>query len=215
MKKDMKNVVLSTRNPSKAHQIRAVFEGSPVSIFTLDDIGIEEEAVEDGLTLEENAEKKARFAHARTKPMGGKKMWAMADDTGIFIRALGGLPGVKSARWAGDTATTDEITQYTLDRLAGVTDRFATFETTVVVINPAGRKYVFTGVVEGRLLDVPRTKPQPKMPYSPLFIPNGSVKVWAEMGVEEENEISHRGIAFRLVRNFLENGTPSSRSTKY
>jgi XTP/dITP diphosphohydrolase len=193
-------IILSTRNPSKAEQIQALFKGAPVTVLTLAEAGIEGEGIEDGATLQENAFKKALFAWEQLS----EKTWTMADDTGLFIDALDGQPGVKAARWAGESATTDEITQYTLKRLEGVTDRSATFETVVVVIAPSGDQYFFSGAVRGKLAEAPRTKPQPKMPYSPLFVPEGYTKAWAEMTVEEENAVSHRGIAFRKVRAFLE-----------
>ena len=172
------NVILSTRNPSKAEQIKAVFAGVPISVLTLSEAGIEGEAVEDGTTLEENAMKKAFFAHRPGE-------WSMADDTGLFIDALDGKPGVYAARWAGETATTDEITNYTLKQMEGVADRSATFKTVVAMVSPEGEQLFFSGEVMGKLLDAPRTRPQPKMPYSPLFIPEGSDKVWAEMTTDE------------------------------
>ena len=192
------NIILSTRNPSKALQIKAIFGGSLLSIQTLAEAGIGGEAVEDGMTLEANAAKKALYAHEC-----GDGSWTMADDTGIFIDALGGEPGVRSARWAGDVPT-EEITKYTLQCLENASDRSATFRTVVVVISPDGVEHTFVGEVRGTLLIAPRVPPQPKMPYSPLFVPNGQEKVWAEMTTEEENTISHRGIAFRKVRAFLE-----------
>jgi XTP/dITP diphosphohydrolase len=194
MEKSM-NIILSTRNPSKAEQIKAVFAGVPISVLTLSDAGIEGEAVEDGSTLEENAIKKALFAHRLGE-------WSMADDTGLFIDALDGKPGIHAARWAGD-ASTDEITAYTLKQLEGVEDRSATFKTVVALVSPGGEQRFFVGEVRGELLDAPRVKPQPKMPYSPLFIPEGSDKVWAEMTTEEENAISHRGKAFHLTGEYL------------
>lgn len=190
------NIVLSTRNPSKAEQIKAVFVGVPISVLSLTDVGIEGEAVEDGATLEENAMKKALFAHRPGE-------WSMADDTGLFIDALDGKPGVYAARWAGETASTDEITQHTLRQLEGVQDRSASFKTVVALVSPEGELKFFTGEVRGKLLEAPRVPPQPKMPYSPLFVPEGSDKVWAEMTTEEENTISHRGKAFRLTREHL------------
>ncbi len=189
------NIILSTRNPSKAEQIKAILAGVPISVLTLSDAGIEGEGVEDGATLEENAITKALFAHRA----GG---WSMADDTGLYIDALDGRPGVHAARWAGDVST-DEITAYTLKQLKGVTDRSATFSTVAALISPDGAQTIFIGKVRGVLLDAPRTKPQPKMPYSPIFVPEGSQKVWAEMTVDEENTVSHRGKAFRLVREYL------------
>ncbi len=194
------NIVLSTRNPSKAEQIKAIFEGSRISILTLDDVSVEGEAVEDGATLEENSLKKALFAQEKV----AGNTWTMADDTGLFISALDGAPGVRAARWAGETATTDEITAHTLRSLEGVSDRSAVFETVVALVSPEGKPYFFSGKVPGRLLEVPRTRPQPKMPYSPIFVPEGTDLVWAEMSVEYENSISHRGKAFRKARNFLE-----------
>jgi len=190
-------IILSTRNPTKAVQIQAIFADSPISILTLADAHIEGEGIEDGTTLEANAFKKALFAQEKSG------LWGMADDTGLFINALQGKPGVYAARWAGETATTDEITLYTLKQLEGVTDRSAIFETVVAVVSPEGKEYFFSGKVHGKLLKAPRTKPQPHMPYSPLFVPDGSDKVWAEMTVEVENSLSHRGIAFRQARDFL------------
>lgn len=189
-------IILSTGNQSKAEQIRAIFTGLSILVCTLDDEGIEGEAIEDGITLEENALKKALFAH---RP----GTWSMADDTGLFINFLDGMPGVYAARWAGEDASTDEITQYTLRQLEGVQDRSAIFKTVVALVDPNGEQLFFSGEVSGKILDAPRTKPQPKMPYSPLFVPEGSDKVWAEMTVDEENAISHRGKAFRFVREYL------------
>lgn len=196
----MKKVILATRNPSKTEQIRALFAGSDISVFSLDEAAIEGEAVEDGTTLEENAFKKAWFAHERAR----KGVWTMADDTGLFIRALGGEPGVYAARWAGENATTDETTQYCLKRCEGITDRSATFRTVVTLIAPDGEKQIFAGEVSGSLREAPRVPPQPKMPYSALFVPKGQTLSWAEMTVEQENAVSHRGKAFRLVRDYLE-----------
>ena len=193
-------VILSTRNPSKTQQVRTLFVGSFVDIVTLTEAGVEGEALEDGETLEQNALKKALFAHDNSN----EKIWAMADDTGLFIDALRGDPGVRAARWAGEDAETEEITRYTLERLKGIKDRSATFKTVVAVVSPNREHHFFDGIVRGYLLEEPRAKPQPKMPYSPIFVPEGEDRVWAEMDVEYENNISHRGKAFRKVRKFLE-----------
>lgn len=193
-------IILSTRNPSKATQIREIFPGPKFQILTLSDVDINGEAVENGATLKENARIKAFFAYEEI----GKKEWVMADDTGLFISHLNGEPGVRSARWAGENASTEEITAFTLKKLEGALDRTATFETVVALISPGGRVYSFSGKVQGVILEAPKTKPQPKMPYSSIFVPNGTDKVWAEMTTEEENRLSHRGFAFRQVKSFLE-----------
>ncbi|MFA6554770.1 MAG: non-canonical purine NTP pyrophosphatase [Candidatus Paceibacterota bacterium] len=198
----MKNIiVLATRSPSKAEQIKALFKGSPFTIQTLTESGIEGEPIEDGKTLEENALKKARFAYEHAN----SDVWTIADDTGLFIDVLNGEPGIRSARWAGDSIPSEETMRYCLKRLENAEDRSATFVTVVAVILPNGDDYCFEGRIQGHILESPRVTPQPKMPYSSLFVPEGTDLSWAEMTVEQENSISHRGKAFREARAFLEN----------
>lgn len=193
------DIILSTRNPSKASQIKTMFEGLPVRILTLEDANVRGEAIEDGKTLEENASKKVRFAWEQTK------RWCPADDTGLFIDALGGQPGIHAARWAGLEAQTEEIMRFTLEKLKHIPQgrREATFKTVAAMINPQGELSIFMGEVRGTILSVPRVACQPKMPYSAIFVPDGQLKVWAEMSAGEENAISHRGKAFRQVYNFF------------
>jgi len=196
-------IILSTRNPSKAEQVRGIFEGSGITILSLDEAGITGQGEEsDGpvATLHQNALIKARFAQAHLP----EKQWVMADDTGLFIDALDGKPGARAATWAGLTADSKEIMEYTLQQLRGCANRRATFETVVAVVAPDGNEYCFTGHVRGIILEAPRTPPQPKMPYSPIFVPDGKDKVWSQMSLEQENAISHRGQAFRQARSLLE-----------
>lgn len=192
-------IILSTRNRSKIDQIKGMLAGLDITVLSLSEASIEGDAIEDGQTLEENASKKASFANQQT----GK--WAIADDTGFFIDALDGKPGIHAARWAGDGLTAEDIMRFTLDKLKDVPseNRTATFTTVAVVVSPEGEKKVFSGSVRGIILTEPRTACQPNMPYSALFVPDGQEKVWAEMSVEEENAISHRGKAFKQVRNFF------------
>lgn len=194
----MKFVILATRNDSKAEQIRAIFKGSSYNVVTMTEAEIEGEAVEDGETLEQNALKKAMYVHDQCRWM------VMADDTGLFIESLGGAPGVRAARWAGEHATTEEITAHTLRQLEGKSNRRATFRTVVGIVRPDGLVQTFDGEVNGQILAAPRTKPQPKMPYSPIFVPDGTDQVWGEMTIEFQNRISHRGIAFRKALEYLE-----------
>lgn len=193
------NVILATRNPSKALQIQAIFGDSSINVISMDMAGIKGEAVEDGETLEENALKKAKFAYGQVA-----NAWTMADDSGIFIDALGGVPGVHSAYWAGVGIPTEQFTQFIIQQMKGIGNRSATFRTVVCLISPEGRERFFVGEVRGHLLESPRVPPQPKMPYSPLFVPDSETMTWAEMSTEYENQISHRGHAFRQVREFLE-----------
>lgn len=190
-------IILSTRNPGKALQIKDIFAGSPFEIMTLRDAGIEGEADETGDTLEANALLKAEYAYIRSRGMT-----VMADDSGIFIDALGGAPGVRSARWAGDVSAAT-IARYTIALLEGKEDRRATFRTTVAVILPTREKRFFTGEVRGSIARKERVPPQSKMPYSGIFIPEGKDKAWAEMSLDEMNALSHRGKAFRQAKDFL------------
>src|SRR3989338_2967787 len=191
-------IIVSTRNRSKAQQIKNIFERLPISLFTLDDVGIEGSAVEDGATLAENALKKARYAWERSK------QWSVADDTGIFIDALDGAPGVHSARWAGNIST-EEIMRFTLEQLRDVPEgkRGAMFRTVAALVSPEGVEHIFEGVVSGIILQEPRTKCLPDMPYSAIFVPDGRKTTWAEMTHEERNQKTHRGEAFRKVCEFL------------
>jgi XTP/dITP diphosphohydrolase len=195
------NIILSTRNPSKLLQIQEIFDDSNIQVLTLDDVNIQGEAVEDGTLLEENAYKKAWFAYENA----GRNVWTMADDTGLFITALNGEPGIYAARWAGENASLAETMNFCLQKLQSAQDRSAVFRTAVVVISPDGESHVFFGEIQGHMLTAPRVPPQPKMPYSALFVPDGQDLAWAEMTTQQENTISHRGIVFRKVKSFLEN----------
>ncbi len=192
-------IILSTRNISKAQQIKALLTDLPVEILTLTEANIPGVAIEDGETLQQNAYKKALFAYE----LAGVDPCTMADDTGLFINALKGFPGVRSARWAGPGISTEEIGRLILEKLHGKADRSAYFETVVALITPHGEKRYFSGRVDGVILEEPKCMPQPMMPYSHIFQPQGQDKVWAEMSVDEENLISHRGKAFRQVHDFL------------
>jgi XTP/dITP diphosphohydrolase len=192
-------IILSTKNPSKALQIQTLLNDDTFEVVTLADIGIHDDVVEDGDTLEANALKKAQFAFEQTGE------YVIAEDSGLYIDALDGRPGVYAARWAGEEASSEEIMNFTLKQLEGVPEeaRTATFRTVAIVMTPNGKIEVCTGELAGRMLPTPRTVCQPKMPYSPLFQPLGHDKTWAEMTTEEENDISHRGKAFRQVREML------------
>lgn len=191
-------LILGTRNPSKAEQIKKILGTLPIPVLSLDDAGIEGEAVENGNTLQENAFKKAIFAWRRP-------FFSASDDTGFFIDALDGAPGIYAARWAGEHASTEDIMRLTLEKLKDVEEgnRTASFRTAAVLMCPNGTSQTFVGEVRGRILTAPMCALQPKMPYSAIFVPDGQTKVWAQMTVEEENEISHRGQAFAKLKEYL------------
>ena len=164
------DIILSTRNPTKAKSIMAIFDGIALNVLTLDDAGIAGEAIEDGATLEENAEKKARFAFEQTKKC------SVADDTGIFIDALDGQPGIHAARWAGDSASTEDIMEFTLEKLKDVPmeKRTATFKTVAALIDPNGITHFFTGEIKGKLLEKLELLVHPKCHTVHYLYPTGT-----------------------------------------
>lgn len=198
------DLILATRNPRKVEEVANIFVNSNIRLLTLADVGIEGEAVESGATLEQNAFDKSWFAYER---LGRRKAWVAADDTGLFIQELGGEPGVRSALWAGEKATSLDTMRYCLDRMKGTEDRSAVFRTTVIAIAPDGTGHIFMGALKGRLLEEPRVI-LPNMPYAGLFVPEGEELCLAEMTIKHENAISHRCQAFNKLRRFLEHYVP-------
>lgn len=199
LENNMIPLIVASRNPSKTSQIIPLLSDLPIPVVSLDKTPIKGEAEEDGLTLDENASKKALYVHERSKG------WTVADDTGFFIDALNGLPGIKAARWAGEGMSTEDIMHFTLDALKDVPvgKRTACFRTVAVLVSPSGVRTSFVGEVRGTILTAPRMACQPMMPYSAIFVPDGQPKVWAQMSIAETNEISHRAKAFRQVHDFL------------
>lgn len=192
-------LIFATHNPEKVKEIKAILRGLDFEVASAEEAGVMEEAVEDGQTLEENALKKARFVAEKTGE------WAVADDTGIGIDALGGEPGVYSARYAGVGASAEELVRFVLGKISHVPEeaRTATFTTVVALVSPKGEHWTFEGKVAGRVAGVPRGTPRPRLPYDVVFIPEGHARTFAEMTDVEKNAISHRGKAFRKFKEFL------------
>lgn len=197
------DIIISTRNPGKVEQIRAMFIGTPIRILSLDDAGIGGEVTEGEISLEENSSLKARFAWGNSE-----KMWVMAEDTGLFIDALNGEPGVITADWAGASVKGEALRDFALNKVRQIPEdsRTAFWETVAVVIAPNGDISSFRGKATGTLITDLRGPMQTGMPYSQFFIPDGTNKTWAELAeisIDEENALSHRGKAFAQVREFL------------
>lgn len=193
-------LVIASANPGKILQIKNIFEGLPLILRSLSDEGLESAGPEDGISLEENSLSKAQYVLQKTRK------WVMSDDTGLFIDALHGAPGIFAARWAGEGKSTYEITEHTLDKLRDVpfSARTATFRTVATLIASDGTYYQFAGETKGRLLQTRQCEAKQGMPYSPLFMPEGESRVLGQLTTEEENALSHRGKAFRQVRTYLE-----------
>jgi XTP/dITP diphosphohydrolase len=182
-------LVLASANPDKAAEIQAIL-GAHVELRPRpSDVP---DVVEDGETLLDNARLKARALAAST----GEP--AVADDTGLEVDALGGDPGVRSARYAGEHASYADNVAKLLDALAGRGDRRARFRTVALVAFPDGREVVADGVVEGRIAGAPRG--DGGFGYDPVFVPDdGDGRTFAEMDAAEKHALSHRGRAFRAL----------------
>jgi XTP/dITP diphosphohydrolase len=185
--------VLATANPDKAAEIEAIL-GPAVSLLPRPaEVGDVEES---GATLIENARLKARALVDAT----GRA--AIADDTGLEVAALGGRPGVRSARFAGDDATYADNVAKLLDELAGADERTARFVTVALALWPDGRELSAEGEVTGRIAGRPAGAGG--FGYDPVFIPGSGSRTFAEMTADEKNAVSHRGRAFRALALLLE-----------
>lgn len=187
-------LVLASANPDKVREIAAVLDG--VELLPRPE-GVPE-VEEDGATLEDNARLKARALVAAT----GQP--SVADDTGLEVVALGGEPGVRSARWAGPGATYSDNVARLLGELAGVTDRRARFRTVALVCFPDGREVLAEGAVAGVIAVEPRGAGG--FGYDPVFVPDGGGgRTFAEMPPVDKHVLSHRGRAFRVLAAALAN----------
>ena len=188
-------IVFATNNAHKLREVQAVL-GDGFTLSTPRDCGITEEIPEEQETLEGNASQKARYIHDRT----GRNCFA--DDTGLEVAALGGAPGVHSARYATDGHDFAANNRLLLKNLEGVTDRRARFRTVISLILD-GEEHLFEGIVEGHIAQC--ASGSEGFGYDPLFIPEWSAKTYAEMDPAEKNALSHRGRAVRKLAEFLHN----------
>jgi XTP/dITP diphosphohydrolase len=186
-------LVLATRNAHKVSELADILgaAGLDVELLPLPDGA--PDVVEDGLTFAENALKKARSAAAVTA------LPAVADDSGLCVDALNGMPGVFSARWAGPGRDDAANLRLVLDQVADVPDehRGAHFVCAAALALPTGEERVVEGRVDGVLIREPRGSGG--FGYDPAFQPRGHEVTTAEMPAEEKNAISHRGEAFRAL----------------
>ena len=189
-------LVFATNNLNKLSEIRALIP-TGVEILSLNDINCNDVLPETNPTLEENALQKARYVFENYG------FNCFADDTGLEIDALGGEPGVYSARYAGENCNPEDNIQKVLAKLRDITNRDANF-ITVIALVANGKETLFEGKCKG---NITRVKSGEKgFGYDPIFIPNGSDITFAEMTKQEKGVISHRGKAVKkLVRFFTTN----------
>ena len=189
----MKTLVFATNNLHKLEEVRDILGGS-FRIASLKEIGCTDDIPETADTLEGNALQKARYV----KDKFGYDCFA--DDTGLEVEALGGAPGVFSARYAGPGHDSEANMQKLLKDLEGKTNRQAQFRTVVALLLD-GEEYTFEGIVRGTILTERRGTAG--FGYDPVFVPEGYAETFAEMGSEEKNRISHRARAVQKLADFL------------
>lgn len=186
-------IVFATNNAHKLSEVSALL-GEKYTLVTPLQVGINEDIPEEQATLEGNALQKARYIHSRTG------LDCFADDTGLEVDALGGAPGVHSARYATDGHDFDANNRLLLKNLEGVGNRRARFRTVIALILN-GEEHLFEGIVNGHIVQQPSGSEG--FGYDPLFMPEDCVKTFAEMTKEEKNLISHRARAVGKLVDFL------------
>jgi XTP/dITP diphosphohydrolase len=188
-------LLLATRNPAKLDELRRILarKAPDLVVVGLDDVPPYEEVPETGATFAENALIKARVALAHTG------LPAVADDSGLAVDALNGMPGVLSARWAGKRKSDEANLGLLLEQLAETPDARlgATFVCAAVLITPDGAETVVEGRMPGRLVREPRG--DNGFGYDPIFVPDGFDVTSGQLPPEQKDEISHRGKALRSL----------------
>jgi len=193
-------VVLATRNPGKARELEALLSGIAARVESLESHPSVALPSEGQLSYAENARTKARAVCAA---LG---VAAIGDDSGLEVDALGGAPGIRSARYAGEDAGDAANHLLLLERLAGVPPgkRTARFRCALAFAEPAGLELSVEGVCEGSILEAPRGAEG--FGYDPLFLPRGETRTFAELASSAKDAISHRGRAAAALRAALGGG---------
>jgi XTP/dITP diphosphohydrolase len=185
-------LILATRNQGKISEFKELLSGFNVDIRSLSDFGPIPETEEDGETFEENAYKKAHFT---AKVLGFP---ALADDSGLVVPALGGEPGVRSARYGGEKAGDLENNLKLLKAMEGIENRMAAFQCVIAIAVPRGPALIYEGRCEGEITE--KMRGYQGFGYDPLFYYPPLKKTFAQMSVEEKNLVSHRGKAMAELR---------------
>jgi len=186
-------LIFATNNQHKVEEIRAVLPSS-FEVITLKEAGIDIDIPEPHDTLEENAKEKAVTINRLT---GAD---CFSEDTGLEVFSLNGEPGVRSARYAGEEKSFQQNIEKLLANLNGKADRSAQFRTVICLLT-AGQLYFFEGICKGQIITV--QKGTEGFGYDPVFVPDGADQTFAEMGLQEKNQFSHRRQAVDQLLAFL------------
>lgn len=189
-----RQLIFATNNQHKANEINAIL-GTAFKVCTLREAGIEIDIPEPHATLEENAREKSSTIYRLTARD------CFSEDTGLEVEALGGAPGVKSARYAGEHCNTDDNIEKLLKELANQENRKARFRTVISLIEKGTEKQ-FEGICEGAI-DWKKNGEQ-GFGYDPIFIPSGATNSFATMSMDEKNKYSHRKKAVEKLIAYLQ-----------
>ena len=201
-------IILATNNENKTREINAILSSFGITVESAASAGGIPEVEESGVTFVENALVKARAAASRFE------LPALADDSGLEVPALGGRPGVYSARYAGPGCTYADNNRKLLDEMAGLKSekRRGRFVCAAALAFPGGQEYVVEGELFGNITT--ETRGSGGFGYDPVFVPDGYDRTLAEMSPDDKNEISHRRRAFEkmagVIRNLLASGIINS-----
>ncbi len=191
----MRRLIFASNNKHKLVEVRAALEGI-VEVVSLAEAGLEGEIPETANTLQGNALQKAQWVWERSHTD------CFADDTGLEVDALGGAPGVYSARYAGEHCSFDDNIDKLLAALDGQRNRKADFRTVICLIEN-GKECYFEGRVDGQILSERHTNGE-GFGYDPIFMPDRFAVSFAEMPLDVKNRISHRGLAVAKLKEYLE-----------
>lgn len=182
-------LLIATKNKHKLAEIRSIFTFPGIELSDLESFPNAPDVIEDGETFDANARKKAVELARLTG------LWTLADDSGLEVDALGGAPGVLSARYAGEPVSYPANNRKLLDALRNVSNRRARFRCVIALSDPKGDCRTVEGRCEGRIID--EEKGSGGFGYDPLFIPDGFSMTFSEMPQDKKNEISHRAWALK------------------
>lgn len=188
-------LVIASANEGKIAEMRQLLDGHFDSVMSMREAGILEDIEETGDTLEQNALIKARFVRNR---ICDDDTAVLSDDTGLCVKALNNLPGVHTARFAGEHATHEQNRKHMLSVLNGVTDRTAYFQTVIVFIYPNGKTLFADGKTSGRILE--EEQGERGFGYDSVFFSDELGKSFAQGSLEDKNRVSHRA---KAIKNLL------------
>lgn len=198
MTKPPTEFLIATRNPGKIHEFRSLLTSLPLRLRSLAEFPETTEVAETGTTFSENAVLKAKAYAEQTR------IWALADDSGLEVEALGGAPGIFSARYGGETASDAERVELLLSQLSnsGANQRRARFVCVIAIADPLARIHnISRGECTGVIAHAPRGRNG--FGYDPVFVPDGYEQTFGELTTEIKETISHRARASKAARAFL------------